>query len=109
MKKLLTTALAAAFGLLPTAVVIATASAPAEAREGCVTRNEFKRTKDNWTLLKTEAVYDTHGRVESQGEGWRDKSYPACWGSDDARVSVTYLHHHDAWRVTYKWYTNPSD
>lgn len=77
---------------------------PAEATYGCVTRGEFRNTRVNTTLLTLERRYETHGRLEFQGGGYKDKSYRACYGGNYARVWISYRHHHGAWRVEKKYY-----
>lgn len=80
---------------------------PRRGHLGCVTRGELRNTRINTTLLTLENRYETSGRLESQGGGYKAKSYRACYGGDYARVWITYRHHHDAWRVNDKWYMNP--
>jgi len=91
------------------AISISTLAFPlpsAEATYGCVTRGEFRNTRTNTTLLTLEYRYETNGRLEYQGGGYKTKTYRACYGSDLARVWITYRHHHDAWRVDSKSYSN---
>lgn len=104
------TALTTIAGLLaPATVLVATAAAPSAATHDCVSRNEFRRAHSPWTLLRTEAVFDTHGRLVYQGDGFKEKRYRACYGPDTGRVTIVYRHHHDAWRVEWKFYNADPD
>lgn len=98
--------LGAASALLVAAMlpVVVAPTPAAESWNGCVTWNEFRRATTGKTLLWVEARFDTHGRLEHQGGGYKTKSYRACTGSEWGRFGVQYRHHHDAWRVDYKWY-----
>ncbi len=106
MRKIIA-ALALAVGLI--APVVAAPAPSAEAWAGCVTRDEFRRAAVGKTLLWVEARFDTHGRLEYQGSGYKTKSYRACWGPVTGRYEVTYRHHHDAWRVEWKSYSRCYD
>ncbi len=87
------------------ATTLAFAAPAADATVGCVTRGEFRNTRVNTTLLTLENFYETNGRLDSQGSGYKSKSYRACYGGSEARVYITYRHHHDAWRVDSKFYS----
>ena len=93
--------------LATSTALIAVPAPSAQATWGCVSAGEFRGTRVNTTLLTLEYRYETNGRLVGQGQGLKFKSYRACYGGYDARVHITYRHHHDAWRVDGKWYENP--
>ena len=100
---------AAAAAASVAAGLIASSAATAEARPGCVSRAEFRNTNNGATLLNLEYRYETHGRLEGQGGGYKHKSYRACYGPDTARVYISYRHYNQAWRVDYKYYVADPD
>ncbi|UNX56552.1 hypothetical protein MF406_18030 (plasmid) [Georgenia sp. TF02-10] len=96
-------ALALAVGLLTPIAALPTPSA--HAVPGCVTKGEFRQVASGRTLLWVEARFDTHGRLEHQGGGYKTKSYRPCWGPDTGRYQVTYRHYRQAWRLDWKSYS----
>jgi hypothetical protein len=102
-------ALALGTGLLAPVLATPAPAAQAGGSYGCVTREEFRLVSTGKTLLWVEARFDTHGRLEYQGGGYKTKSYLACTGPDWGRYGVYYRHHHGAWRLDSKWYDSCYD
>jgi hypothetical protein len=106
MKKIIAALMLAAVTVGP---VVTAPAAEAGNTPGCVTRQEFGLVTTGKTLLWVEARFDTHGRLESQGYGYKTKSYRACYEDRWARFEVTYRHYRAAWRLEFKRYDSCYD
>lgn len=92
---------AVAAALLTLGLLAAAPVAPASAdTPGYVSRVEFGKARTGWAINRVDRLFDTVGRVVSQGGGWMTRDYRAFGGRT---ASLTYEMTNGVWRMRYKY------
>ena len=89
-------------GVVSSFGVVAIAPPASADTPGCVTVREYRRVQDGMTLRRVDSIFDTFGRLESQGGGYMSREYNPCAGDRYSYVYVSYAYYNGAWRVYYK-------
>ncbi len=75
---------------------------PAEAHtHDCVTRSEFRKIRDGFSMTRVHRIFDVRGRLGYAYDGFRSRDYNACGKYNG--VSVDYERRNGVWRVESKF------
>jgi hypothetical protein len=88
---------------LATAPVVAGAAPASADTAGCVTKTEFRKVRNGWSLNRVHNVFDTKGTQSMFFNGYQSRDYKSCRNSEYALVSVDYEKRNGVWRVDSKF------
>lgn len=81
---------------------IVAAAPPAEAHtHDCVTRTEFRKIRQGFSMDRVHRIFDVRGRFTSGGGGYVSRDYNACGRYNF--VTVNYERRNGVWRVDSKY------
>jgi hypothetical protein len=84
------------------ALLLAAPVAPASAdTKGCVSKTEYKKVRDGWTISRVSNVFDTKGSQTFSGYGYQSREYKACT-SAYGFVNVDFQKKNGTWKVESK-------
>ncbi len=86
MRKILVSAVAAAFAASGLVIV----APPASATHDCVSKAEYKRVKKGMSKRRVHNIFDIDGKQVSKGYGYESRDYRVCTDPKWGFVSVTF-------------------
>ncbi|MBY9073639.1 hypothetical protein K1X13_02275 [Nocardioides sp. WL0053] len=99
MKRLGAILATAALAAAPVLVVAAPASADTP---GCVTKTEFKKVREGWSIKRVHNTFDTAGKQSMFMSGYQSREYKACVKPSWSIIMVDYEKKAGVWRVSSK-------